>query len=293
VGIIEKAAVRLGQSSSPPAKEAPRVASEGDFEREAPVAESTVGSPPSSARSKQVTLNLEQLRDRGMITPDVGRSEIAEEFRAIKRSLVDHALNPSAGTAKRSNLIMVTSSLPGEGKTFCAINLAMSIAAEVDRTVLLVDADVARPSVLRGLGLDRAEAGLMDILLDRHVRLPDVMLKTDVQGLSILPAGVSHRHATELLASQAMSELLDEIATRYADRIVIFDSPPLLLTTESRVLAAQMGQIVLVVEAEKTTQKALQTALTQIEGCSNISLVYNKSNAFLDAENYGYYSYYK
>jgi Mrp family chromosome partitioning ATPase len=132
----------------------------------------------------------------------------------------------------------------------------------------------------------------MDILLDRHVSVGDAMLKTNVDTLSLLPAGSAHRHATELLASQTMSKLLDEIANRYSDRIVIFDSPPLLLTTEARVLASQMGQIVMVVEAEKTTQKTLKNALRQIEACPNINLVYNKAKAFPGGENYGYYSYY-
>jgi exopolysaccharide/PEP-CTERM locus tyrosine autokinase len=225
-----------------------------------------------------------------MVTPDGGRNPVAEEFRAIKRTLIDRAFDQPEESSRRSNLIMVTSCLPGEGKTFCAINLAISIAMELDHTVLLVDADVARPSVLRSLGLT-ADAGLMDVLLERRRDIADVMLKTNVDTLSILPAGSSHRHATELLASQAMSKLLDEIANRYSDRIVIFDSPPLLLTTEARVLASQMGQIVMVVEAEKTTQKAVKNALRQIETCPNVNLVYNKSRAFPGGENYGYYYY--
>jgi Mrp family chromosome partitioning ATPase len=133
----------------------------------------------------------------------------------------------------------------------------------------------------------------MDILLDRHVHVQDVMLKTNVDTLSILPAGAPHRHATELLASQAMSRLLDEIANRYADRIVIFDSPPLLPTTEARALATQMGQIVMIVEAETTTQNTLKHALRQIEACPNVNLVYNKAKAFPGGDSYGYYSYYK
>jgi exopolysaccharide/PEP-CTERM locus tyrosine autokinase len=174
---------------------------------------------------------------------------------------------------------MVTSSLPGEGKTFCAINLAMSIAMELDHTVLLVDADVARPSVLRTLGLP-AQRGLMDILLDDKLDLSDVMLRTNVDTLSILSAGASNPRATELLASQSMSNLVYEIANRYPDRIVIFDSPPLLLTSEAHVLASHMGQIVMVIEAETTTQHAVSESLRQLEGCSNVNLVYNKMRDF-------------
>jgi exopolysaccharide/PEP-CTERM locus tyrosine autokinase len=300
VGIIEKAAGRLGQTPREITPE-PEINKADSLDREIKKADSLdreikplnrrTSADRSNAQSRRIQLNLAKLQQQGMITPDGERSSVAEEFRAIKRTLLDRVLNEPAKASTRSNLIMVTSALPGEGKTFCAINLAMSIAMELDRTVLLVDADVARPSVLRNLGLT-AEPGLMDLLLDRHASMADVMLKTNVDTLSILPAGTAHRHATELLASQVMSKLLDEIANRYSDRIVIFDSPPLLLTTEARVLASQMGQIVMVVEAEKTTQKTLKNALRQIEACPNVNLVYNKAKAFPGGENYGYYSYY-
>jgi receptor protein-tyrosine kinase len=202
--------------------------------------------------------------------------------------LIKKALSQKSATEKPGNLIMITSSLPGEGKTFCAINLAMSIAMELDNTVLLIDADVARPSVLRTLELP-AHRGLMDVLLDDKLDLADVMLHTNINGLSLLPAGTSNPRATELLASQAMSNLVYEIANRYPDRIVVFDSPPLLLTSEAHVLASHMGQIVLVVESEKTTQHAVKESLRQLEGCSNVNLVYNKTRAFLGAETYDYH----
>lgn len=238
---------------------------------------------------KAVEINLAKLHQLGMVTPDGERSQAADEFRGIKRPLIRNAFNRDVDAIKHGNLIMVTSSLPGEGKTFCAINLAMSIAMERDHTVLLVDADVARPTVLRTLGLMKPEAGLMDVLLDEKLDLADVMLKTNVDTLSILPAGKNHRHATELLASQTMSNLLKEIADRYSDRIVIFDSPPILLTNEARVLANQMGQIVVVVEAEKTTQHAVKDTLRQIESCAHINLVFNKTKAFSGSDYYGYY----
>ena len=237
---------------------------------------------------KRVDINLDRLAANNMVTSDGGRNPVAEEFRAIKRPLIDNAFSKDGRPVNRNNLIMVTSALPGEGKTFSAINLAISIAMELDHTVLLVDADVARPSVLRTLGL-KSEAGLMDLLLDTSLDMGDVLLKTNIDTLTILPAGKNHRHATELLASQTMSSLLDEIASRYPDRIVIFDSPPLLLTSEARVLASQMGQIVVVVEAETTTIHAVKSALSQLEACSNVNLVYNKARDFPGQENYGYY----
>lgn len=243
-----------------------------------------------SVVSRQCDINLAKLREAGMITPEDVKSQIAEEFRIIKRPLIMNAFHGSAAATRNRNLIMVTSTFPGEGKSFCSINLAMSIAMEMDHRVLLVDADVAKPSLPGFLGLD-ADRGLLDVLLDSSLRLPDVMIKTNVEKLTVLPAGRGHRQATELLASEAMNRLLQELASRYRDRIIIFDSPPLLATTESRALAGRVGQIVMVVESEKTTQEALREALQQIESCELISLLLNKSKAYLGADYYGYGGY--
>lgn len=237
---------------------------------------------------QRVELDLERMRKMGMVTAAAGRTTVVEEFRIIKRPLLLNAFSEQQDPNKPNNLIMVTSSLEGEGKTFCAINLAMSIAMELDHTVLLVDADVARPSVLRTLGLP-AQPGLMDVLLDDNLDVGDVLLHTNVDTLSILAAGASNPRATELLASQTMRNLVYEIANRYPDRVVIFDSPPLLLTSESRVLASHMAQIVMVVEAETTTQHAVKEALRRLDGCRNVNLVYNKVREFLGEETYDYH----
>jgi protein-tyrosine kinase len=248
----------------------------------APLAQPAARAAPVKPRkqsTKRVELDLNRMRDMGMVTAAGGRTMLVEDFRIIKRPLIKRAFAEAVEGELPGNLIMITSSLPGEGKTYCAINLAMSIAMELDHTVLLIDADVARPSVLRTLGLP-AEPGLMDILVDDKLDLADVMLRTNVDTLSILSAGTSTPRATELLASQSMSTFLHEIAHRYPDRIVIFDSPPLLLTSEAHVLATHMGQIVLVVESETTTQHAVKESLRQLEGCSNVNLIYNKTREF-------------
>jgi protein-tyrosine kinase len=229
--------------------------------------------------TRKVDLDLARMRELGMVTAAGGRTALVEDFRIIKRPLIKKAFAERAPGDLPGNLIMVTSSLPGEGKTYCAINLAMSIAMELDHTVLLIDADVARPSVLRTLGLP-AQRGLMDILVDESLDLSDVMLRTNVPTLAILPAGTGTPRATELLASAAMTNLVMEIAHRYPDRIVIFDSPPLLLTSEARVLASHMGQIVVVVESETTTQHAVKESLSQLEGIANVNLIYNKTREF-------------
>ncbi len=242
---------------------------------------------PATFKPQCVDIDLARLQGLGMVTPEGERTSIAEEFRHIKRPLIENAFK-KANPIHHGNLIMVTSALPGEGKTFCAINLAMSIAMEMDHTVLLVDADVARPSVLQHLGIN-ADAGLMDLLLDDKLDASQVILNTNIERLRILPSGRGHRRATELLASQAMSNLLNEIANRYPDRIVIFDSPPLLLTSESSTLANQMGQIVLVVAAESTTQYGVKDALRRLGSNPNISLIYNKSMDFPGVRYYGRY----
>jgi exopolysaccharide/PEP-CTERM locus tyrosine autokinase len=253
--------------------------------RAAPAAASPAIAPRPGARI--VELDLARMQAMGLVTAAGGRTPLVEDFRIIKRPLLKRAFAATAPGTRPGNLIMITSSLPGEGKTFCAINLAMSIAMELDHTVLLIDADVARPSVLSTLGLP-AERGLMDVLLDDKLDVADVMLRTNVDTLSILPAGTSNPRATELLASQTMNTLVEEIANRYPDRIVIFDSPPLLLTSEAHVLASHMGQIVVVVEAEETTQHAVQEALAQLEGMDNVNLIYNKTREFPGTETYNY-----
>jgi len=250
-----------------------------------PKASSTIAQAAGQFRPPQSDINLARLRQMGMVTEDGGRTSAAEDFRLIKRPLLRNAISAAGDNLKHANLIGVTSALPGEGKSYCAINLAMSIAMERDHTVMLVDADVARPSVLRVLGLPPAP-GLMDVLLGESVSLSDVILRTNIPTLSLLPAGRNNKRATELLASQAMSVLLADIASRYADRIVIFDAPPLLLTSEANVLAAQMGQVVVVVEAETTTRRAVREALRRLDNCPHVNLICNKARAFAGA---GYY----
>jgi len=242
----------------------------------APASNTPRSVPSSMASSHRVEIDLAQLAAKNIVTPDDPRSRIADEFRVIKRPLLENAKGKSGALVKSGNLIMVTSCLPGEGKTFTAINLAMSIAMEMDNTVLLVDADVARPTVLKYFGLPPAK-GLLDVLLHKDLDLGDVLLRTNVEKMSVLPGGTGYKHATELLASESMAELIGEVASRYPDRIIIFDSPPLLVTTEARVLATHMGQIVLVVEAEKTPHAAIRHALATIEACPLVMTMLNKS----------------
>lgn len=246
--------------------------------------------PHSTERSRRILVDLPGLAAAGLVTPDAPRAQIADEFRVIKRPLLANAQRKAASSGAPANLIMVTSALAGEGKTFTAVNLAMSLAMELDSTVLLADADVANPSLPSVLRFSSPK-GLLDILTDSSIGLPDVLLRTNVPKLSILPAGTAHRRATELLASEAMERLIAELAHRYADRIVVFDAPPLLPTTESRALATHMGQIVVVVEADKTTHGALKQALATIEACPVVMTMLNKATRSEVGSYYGYRGY--
>jgi receptor protein-tyrosine kinase len=180
--------------------------------------------------------------------------------------------------------------LPGEGKSFVSLNLAMSIAMEVDCTVLLVDADVVSPAMPGLLDIPVGK-GLMDLLVEPQLAFGEVLLRTNVERLALLLAGTPHRGASELLASEAMTRLLQEVSARYPDRIIVFDSPPLLATTESRILASRMGQVVVIVEAERTTHGVLESALSTVESCPVVLTMLNKALETDAGSYYGQYGY--
>lgn len=282
--LIEQAAQRLEQlrqaGADMPAT--PPAASAVDAVKRRPAIEAQ-----PAPLSRRVEIDLEALSAAGIVSPNAPRSLIADQFRVIKRPLISNAMGKGASVVVNGNLIMITSALPGEGKSFTAINLAMSIATELDNTVMLVDADVARPSVMKVLGLDDGP-GLLDLVLDESKDMSSMLLKTNIDKLTILPSGTPHARATELLASDAMIRLLDDMAKRYADRIIIFDSPPLLLATEARVLATHMGQVVVVVHAERTLQSEVRQALATIEACPVKLMLLNQARAL---SRWGYYGY--
>jgi protein-tyrosine kinase len=245
----------------------------------------------SGPRSKVVQIDLDALAAAGFVTPQAQRSQIADEFRVIKRPIIKHAHERTGARGDRANLIMVTSAIPAEGKSFIALNLAMSIALEVDSTALLIDADVANPSLMHMTHLPPASKGLLDLLTDPEMKLSDVLLKTNVEKLTLLPAGTAHGRATEMLASESMAGLLEDMASRYSDRVLVFDSPPLLATTEARALASHMGQIVMVVEADRTTQALVKHALETIESCPVVMMVLNKAPRPEVGSYYGHHYY--
>jgi exopolysaccharide/PEP-CTERM locus tyrosine autokinase len=286
-------AAPAAETRPPAAAPAPAQAAAATAPVWAPVADSSTD--PAAAKRitrKQIELNFSRLREKGYVVPG-DRSTTAEEIRLIKRPLLRHAFADGHRTDSTSNLIMVTSARPSEGKTFMAVNLALSMALEKDITVLLIDADVAQPAIPGVLGFE-SDRGLLDLLVDPTLDMSDVMIRTNLDNLSILPAGRDTPNANELLASSKMEALVKDIAERYPDRVIIFDTPPVLVRTETSVLASHVGQVAFVIEAEQTNETAVKESLELLNGCSNIGLILNKLRSSYGTERFGqYYGRYK
>jgi exopolysaccharide/PEP-CTERM locus tyrosine autokinase len=237
-------------------------------------------------------VNRAWLREQGYIEPEGAVTALLEEFRIIKRQLLQ--ISRQLISEKRSadgQRILICSPHPGEGKTFCAVNLALSIAAERDSEVLLVDADFAKPSVLSALGLPGG-AGLMDALADPKIKVEDCVLRTDVPGLWVLPAGNRTNSDSEYLASSRAGEVLDRLTQGVPGRIVIFDSPPALAASPAAELAKYVGQAVVVVRADRTGQSALEDAVSLLAACPDIKLLLNGAHFSPSGRRFGsYYGY--
>ncbi|WP_445426538.1 XrtA-associated tyrosine autokinase [Alishewanella sp. HL-SH06] len=235
-------------------------------------------------------LDLQRLESQGFVSLSKQRRLINEEYRVIKRKLINNAFGVLSSTLQNPNLILVSSSRPGEGKTFSSINLALSIALEQDKTVLLVDADVLRPKVAKTLGVEYP-IGLTDYLLSNEVSVSDIILNTNVPRLKLITAGSPHHLSTELLASDRMLKLAEEFANRYPDRLVIFDAPPLLGVNETSVLAAMCGQAVLVVEENKTRLAEIEQSVSLLPKDIAVGFLINKAHRN-QGKGYGYGYYY-
>lgn len=241
--------------------------------------------------SRRGEIDLVSLRENGYIVPDSPATVTAEEFRLLKRQLLLNAFARGEGAIRNGNLILVCSTQPNEGKTFCAINLALSIASERDLTVLLVDADFAKPEILSTLGLEGGK-GLIDVIADPSLNLSDCLIRTNIENFAVLPAGRQHHLTTELLASERMGMMIEEIAQRYRDRVIIFDSPPVLASSAASVLALHVGQTLFVVEAESTREPQLREGLAMISACKNTHLLLNKTKFSSGGRKFGsYYGY--
>ncbi|WP_454596911.1 capsular biosynthesis protein [Qipengyuania sp. SM2507] len=228
------------------------------------------------------------LREQGMIDPDLGSSGLVEEFRIVKRQVL--ATAEADGTAK-SRRVLICSPHPGEGKTFCATNLAIALAGERQSEVLLVDADFGKPSIMKTFGLDPAP-GLMDALRDPTIQVENLVVGTDIPGLWILPAGERSGSDAEYLASERTWEVLNRLTRGAHDRIVIFDSPPALAASPAAELAKHCGQALLVARADSTARAALEDAIDLLSGCADIRMLLNDATFSPSGRKFGkYYGY--
>ncbi len=230
---------------------------------------------PAIVPSRQGKIDRERLSELGMVVPGAPVTGIAEEYRIVKREIIRNFSGAGNRTVvPRGNRLLIGSANPGEGKTFSAVNLALSLAVEADYDVLLIDADIAKPSVLSTLGL-KDGPGLMDALADPRLPLGDCLIQTDIAGLKVMPAGTQHLHDTELLASARTETLLAQLEQGAPGRILILDSPPVLAASPAAVLAGHVGQLIMVVRADETMESALRDAIGLMGACPHIQLLLN------------------
>lgn len=246
----------------------------------------SVGRQSGASSQRVVEFDLAALRDAGLFP--MGNRRLADEYRIIKRPILKAIGRSREEGSRRPNLVMISSALPGEGKTFTSVNLSMSLANEKDWNVLLVDADCRRPELSRLLGV-ADQQGLLDLLRDPGLSLESLVLATNIERLYVLPLGTPADDASELIASARMSEICDLLA-HGDNQIAIWDSSPLLLTTEPVVLSGQCGQVLVVVYADKTPQQAVIEAVEKLDPAAAVGLIMNRAARGMDALRYGGYN---
>jgi exopolysaccharide/PEP-CTERM locus tyrosine autokinase len=244
----------------------------------------------AAAPSQTVVLSPATLAANGIALPSSGFSRQVEEFRSIKRQVLSGVQKNASGAKTGLNrLLMVTSAAPAEGKTYVSINLALAIAFERDFSVLLVDADAHRQSLISRLGIT-AKHGWLDLLTDDSLAVRDIAIGTNVPNLTILPSGKARTEIPELMASRRMGELVRSLVTEDQNRLVIMDSLPCLVSTEPSILASMVGQVLFVVAASETSKEEIESSLHRLDGCASINLILNKGDPLL-IDQFGKYGY--
>jgi exopolysaccharide/PEP-CTERM locus tyrosine autokinase len=274
MSLVERAHKKLQESSRERASVVPAAVG-----RSAPAPAASPPPPPANRivmpQHAPVAVDRNALRAAGLLPPEHQERQVADQFRQIKRPLIANATGRGAKKVANGHLIMTASALPNEGKTFTSINLALSLAMEKDITVLLVDADVAKRHLSKIFGVEK-EAGLLDALKNDALDVESLVIPTDIPGLSLLPAGNRTDTATELLSSAHMENTVARLGASSPNRIVLLDSPPLLLTSESRALASVVGQVVVVVCAGRTPQQAVIDAVGHVPSDKNLGFILNQ-----------------
>lgn len=281
-------AIDLGGLPAEPAKRGRRAKPE--------LATAPASAPPSTAQlapaiiaARHGTIDADALAVRGMIVPGGPVTGIAEEYRIVKRELI-RAISggPARPMVPRGRRILIASANPGEGKTFCTVNLALSLAAEADIDVVLIDGDIAKPSIVNTLGLTDGP-GLMDALADPRLPLGECLIQTDLPRLKVMPAGQSTSGDTELLASARTESLLASLESGAPGRIILIDSPPILAASPAAVLAGHVGQLVMVVRADTTLEASVRDAVGLVSACPHIQLLLNGVKFSASGRRFGTY----
>ncbi len=280
---IEKALNRLRKAGGKPSDHADQPPTA------APAGEQLASALPGHGQAVEpLTINLSLLRKHGVYPPPYLEDTIRDQYRRIKRPLVANATGRGAAAVQRGNLIMITSAIAGEGKTFTSVNLALSIARDPDLSVTLVDGDVARASASKLLGV-QDQPGLIDLLADESLTPGDVIIPTSVEPLSVLPAGRHHALSEELLSSSRMERVISALADPTPRHIILFDSAPLLDSPDALTLSSSVGQIVVVVKASSTQRHQVTAAIELLDPNKAINLVLNQSLGGPGGDDYGGY----
>jgi exopolysaccharide/PEP-CTERM locus tyrosine autokinase len=281
MSLVEQAIARMRQAGGDKTASTPSVSG-------APGPATDLAPMDHAVAAKQLTVDLNALRARSYLPEERMDRQFADYYRQIKRPLIEKALAAKTSTTSLdARIIMLSSALPGDGKTFTSINLALSMARERDLSVLLVDADIPKPNVSEIFGV-QSEPGLADALVDDDLRIESLLMGTNIRGLTLLPSGRPVDGAAELLTSDRMRQLLASLLAHNPRRLILLDSPPLLATSEARALLNVAGQVVLVVRAGQTPQHAVREAIALCDERQAGGVVLNQGYV---AKSEGYYGY--
>ena len=260
---------------APPSEEALEPDLPADAELREPDPATALTVPPTPEPGRMPPLDMAALEKSGLVVGHKVRTRISEEFRiTVGHLLRSMQANYSPGRGA-PNVIMITSARPGEGKSFSSLNLAGSIAQHTQREVLLMDVDAKQRSISSQLGLtDRP--GLLDLSNNPSLRIEDVIIKTSIPHLSLMPVGSGQSGGLDITQTRPVTTLVERIARRFPNSVVLLDAPPCLSTSDPSTLAPFVGQIVLVVEAERTQRNEVIAALDLIKSCPSVTLMLNK-----------------
>ena len=301
--LIERAAARLAktEATAPPSRfvSAPRERDLGDATTVTPDPDNDLGHEARRSAEPRPRIDQAALATAGLVAHPNAR--VVEELRIVETRVlrqsfeknritgangITGAVNGAAST-KAANIIMVTSALKGEGKSFISLNLAGEVVRQGDRRVLLIDADGKPHGLTRALGVSSC-LGLVDLATEFSLSIDEVLIPTAADGLYVIPFG--RGKSGEVFASRRMGEIIETIGRRYADSLIIIDAPPCLSTSTPHALASVCGQTILVVGANSTQRGDVEAALDLLQTCPHVSLLLNKVAPWM-AHSFGSYSY--